>query len=950
VPAVDAAAGDPVQEKVLEIVAEQTGYPPDMLDLDLDLEADLGIDTVKQAEMFAAIRGEWDIPREEDLQLRDFPTLADTIRFVYDRRPDLKAGDAAPAASALETAEPDTGKVPDAAAPGSEEAFPRRIPVALPRPALDLCKASGVEIGAGSRIVVMPDRGGVGRALAGRLEKRGAAVLTLDPEADGDSITATVSNWAAEGGVHGVYWLPALDPTGDPAALELDDWKGALGLRVKLLHRVMRALCDEVSGAGRFLVSATRLGGRHGYDEAGALEPLGGAVAGFTKAFKRERPEAHVKCVDLPGGKATAAFADLLIAETLADPGAVEVGHVDGRRWAIGVEELPRPEEGEGMELDGDSVVVVTGAAVSIVAAIVSDLAPSGATFHLLDLAAEPDPDDPDLQLFAADREALRRRLFERMKESGERATPAKVERQMAGFERLHAALGALAEIRRHGGTAHYHRVDLLDAERMAEVMREIRTAHDRVDLVLHAGGLEISRSLRDKEAAEFDLIFDVKADGWYHLLRGLEGVPIGATVVFSSIAGRFGNSGQTDYSSANDLLCKLTSALRRQRPTTRALALDWTAWGGIGMATRGSIPTVMKAAGIDMLPPEIGVPFIRRELAAGDWAGEIVVGGALGIMAENLDPTGGLEPGLAADGAAGPMIGDAPSLSLAGGLTVETELDPTRQPFLDDHRIDGTPVLPGVMGIEAFAEAARHPFPELAVAAVEEIDFLAPLKFFRDQPRVLTVRVDHRNRSEEIAAACRLVGVRRLPNLAEPQFTTHFEGRVRLAAEPPVSPPIEPLAAAADRVVTAEEIYAIYFHGPAYRVMARAWRAGESMIGELADPLPLHHRPQEAPTLMAPRLIELCFQTAGIRQLATRGTMGLPHHVDRVVRYPEVEAEGPICAVVRAGATADAFDAQVVDARGEILVEVLGYRTIELPGQVDPEALAPLQRMFEDD
>ncbi|HEX9885896.1 MAG TPA: beta-ketoacyl synthase N-terminal-like domain-containing protein, partial [Longimicrobiales bacterium] len=46
---------DPVRIRVLEIVADQTGYPVDMLDLDLDLEADLGIDTVKQAEMFAAI-------------------------------------------------------------------------------------------------------------------------------------------------------------------------------------------------------------------------------------------------------------------------------------------------------------------------------------------------------------------------------------------------------------------------------------------------------------------------------------------------------------------------------------------------------------------------------------------------------------------------------------------------------------------------------------------------------------------------------------------------------------------------------------------------------------------------------------------------------------------------------------------------------------------------------
>ena len=46
-------------------MAEKTGYPPDMLDLDLDLEADLGVDTVKQAEVFAAIRETFDIPRDD---------------------------------------------------------------------------------------------------------------------------------------------------------------------------------------------------------------------------------------------------------------------------------------------------------------------------------------------------------------------------------------------------------------------------------------------------------------------------------------------------------------------------------------------------------------------------------------------------------------------------------------------------------------------------------------------------------------------------------------------------------------------------------------------------------------------------------------------------------------------------------------------------------------------
>ncbi len=77
---------------MLAIVAEKTGYPPDMLDLDLDLEADLGVDTVKQAETFAAIRGEFDIPRRDDLKLRDYPTLNHVIGFVYEMRPDLKTG------------------------------------------------------------------------------------------------------------------------------------------------------------------------------------------------------------------------------------------------------------------------------------------------------------------------------------------------------------------------------------------------------------------------------------------------------------------------------------------------------------------------------------------------------------------------------------------------------------------------------------------------------------------------------------------------------------------------------------------------------------------------------------------------------------------------------------------------------------------------------------------
>ena len=78
-------AADEVTEAVVAIVAELTGYPPELLDLDLDLEADLGVDTVKQAEVFAAVRERFGVERDDTLPLRDFPTLTHVIGWVRER-------------------------------------------------------------------------------------------------------------------------------------------------------------------------------------------------------------------------------------------------------------------------------------------------------------------------------------------------------------------------------------------------------------------------------------------------------------------------------------------------------------------------------------------------------------------------------------------------------------------------------------------------------------------------------------------------------------------------------------------------------------------------------------------------------------------------------------------------------------------------------------------------
>jgi hypothetical protein len=537
----------------------------------------------------------------------------------------------------------------------------------------------------------------------------------------------------------------------------------------------------------------------------------------------------------------------------------------------------------------------------------------------------------------------LKQQLIDEMKVAGDKPTPVKVEKQLFAIERSEAALRAIEAVEAAGGVAFYHSVNLLDGQAVADVIADVRKRYGRIDVLLHAGGVEISHSLADKELREFELVLDVKTEGLFNVLLAAKDLPIGAIVSFSSVAGRFGNAGQVDYSAANDLLCKLTSNLRATRPDTRAIAIDWTAWSGIGMATRGSIPKIMEMAGIDMLPPEAGVPTIRRELTAGSTRGEIVVAGGLGLMLNEFDETGGLDAAkvnrwLARSDPPFGMIGVVKAAKLYGGLEIETTLDPNAQPFLFDHRLEGLPLLPGAMGTEAFAQVASLVAPGYTIAAIEREKFESPFKFYRMQPRTLYLSAVVTPDGDDLVAHTTLRSI--TPALKSdllPQEKVHFTAQVRLTPNP-----IEPRAieftppAAADLAIGSDQIYRLFFHGPAYKVIERARVEGDRAIGLMPADLPPNASPANALSIMSPRLIEACFQTAAVWKIAMLKQMALPSSIDSITTYQQMEeAQGRLYAVAitKDGET---FDAQVVDERGNVYVDVRGYRMVTLPGEVN--------------
>jgi hypothetical protein len=210
-----------------------------------------------------------------------------------------------------------------------------------------------------------------------------------------------------------------------------------------------------------------------------------------------------------------------------------------------------------------------------------------------------------------------------------------------------------------------------------------------------------------------------------------------------------------------------------------------------------------------------------------------------------------------------------------------------------------------------------------------------------------LTIEAVFRPEGDHIVTDCRLVGHRMLPGQSQPQTTTHFTARVRLRDLPPQSTVAMTPDLSADAIVNSAQIYRVYFHGPAYQVLERAWWDGTHLIGEMATGLPVNHTPSELPTQMAPRLIELCFQTAGLWEIGSSSKLGLPTQVDQVVAWPPSKSmPGHLYAVVTPHGEKGTFDAEVVDAQGNRYLRLDGYRTTALPAPLDADTLTSLQNL----
>ncbi|MCM9083247.1 SDR family NAD(P)-dependent oxidoreductase [Streptomyces spororaveus] len=573
-----------VMDLVLEIVHTRTGYPRDMLDPALDLEADLSIDSIKRVEIIGALADRIGLPQDPGggsaesavEELSRIKTLHGIVAWITSRAPATVSAPATPSGPAAP---------PGPAAPTIGRLQVDLLPVAAP--------GGDPQCLRGLRIGVVDDGQAIASALVAVLDALGAEPTVLN---------------LAEPGFDGLVDLSALRTTTDPVLPDAFP-----GLREALTTGTPRLLL--VTGPG------TPGAGLHGFARSAALE-FPGTLVRAVDIHPKEDPEriaaqlvAELSSPGTAGGSGGSGNGN-----GGSDDGSpvASVGYTaEGTRVARLPVPAPLRASGGPPPLERGSVVLLTGGARGITAHTALALArATGCHVELVGRTPEPAAEADGFGQ-AQDRVALRAALIA----AGLR-TPAEIEAAASRILAEREVRATLAALGTAAASVRYHCADVTDERAVRAVVADVRERHGRLDGIVHGAGVLRDGLLRDKQPADFGAVFTTKVAGARHLAAAAaehgDGPAPRFLALFGSVAGVYGNRGQCDYAAANDALDGLAHTWAASFPG-RVLSVDWGPWAAEagGMVT----PELERAyvrRGIPLIAPDAGAAAFLDELAYG--------------------------------------------------------------------------------------------------------------------------------------------------------------------------------------------------------------------------------------------------------------------------------------------------------------------------------------------
>ncbi len=729
--------------KLLQLVSERTGYPPELLGLDQDMEADLGIDSIKRVEILGAFRKAV-IPEGADgmERLAGLKTLRQVIETVSDT---MRSATDAPAREAL------------------------------PRYAIALVETAALPIPEqlpGGTILITDDEGGIADSLASTIRERGGTPLVVRRDHLQDP---------GRGAITGIIHLLTLNSGAPFESLDSAGWRARLEDDVTSLFQLAHSAVPRPA----FLLAATRIGG-------GACASHGG-VAGLVKTIGAEWKDVRARVVDF-SDEAADEIAVRMLAELASDDHETEIAYRQGQRSRLRL--VPAPlEHRREIEIARGSVMLITGGARGITAQVTVELARRYRPKLILVGRTEIPAGDGARQEPDTTAEELRTAIIEETGRRGKVGRLADIEARVVEILRIREIRRNLARMEQAGAEVQYHATDVRDEAAFGRLLDSVYEKYGRIDYTIHGAGIIEDKRIEDKTGESFRRVLETKVMSAFVLSRKLRPESMKALVLFSSVAGRFGNAGQGDYAAANEVLNKLAGWLDQRWPC-RVVALNWGPWDRTGMAS----PAVLEgfaARGIGVIAPEAGRAAFDRELRCGvKGEAEIVLG------AVPAEPAGSRLPLL-----------ETEILSIAGDGSVECNyrLSADTLLFLNDHRLDGKPVLPAAAAAELMAELVQKAYPDWRVASLRSLRVLKGIVLDREETML---RLSARSQTQPSQEASELDVDVVIRDAASGM--THYRATARLGNGMPEPEQAPAIADVREYLLTAADAYREYlFHGP---------------------------------------------------------------------------------------------------------------------------------------
>ena len=1008
-----------ITAEMVDLISEKTGYPKDMLDLDLDMEADLGIDTVKQAELFAAMREKYNLPKAEGIQLKDYPTIRHCIKYA------VNASSAPVAVAAPAPAPVVEPPAPIAPAPAEQKSYDgkdahskklRFIPTLVDAP---LAAEGSRKLSSSRAVIIMSDIAPLTKAYVDAFKQQGVRThvfTTLKTRGKNMTIvnwdsleetTAAFADYAREnpGGVQGiVYLLPCsirrFDKKANPHA-DLTRFLMPLFMACKTFAGDLKNRVD----ADTFMSVIFKVDGAFSYKTKDAISPAIGSVCGGANCFRKDLYEitgAFTKIMDFEADVSPEYMAERTLHELTCGDDRCMVSYYQGNRSTVF--SLPRKLNMSAKYIDlKNKTIAFTGAGRGLGAMLSQKIAAQyGSRVLILDIIELNEKASYWATLNEGELKELKNQLWSQLKaDTTVRATPVLLEKEYGKIIDAVTLHKNMQKIKALGGEAEYYHCDVTNGSMVKDVVTKIKAKYGKVDGLIHFAGIEKSKLLTDKTPEEYYRTFDIKATSAAAFIA-LNFVKDNGFYAFaSSIAGKYGNLGQSDYASANDFLSKLCISLQNQG--RRAISIDMSAYSAVGMGVRSGVFEFLTSQGLKFVDPHDGMQIFLDEIVYGrvpeivltdelgklDWDAQIRVNDAFEEEAPSPGGallTGGGEPvrGIAEEEPPSPEIVEpeldiepepapeptpepepvapqppAPAPAEAGKETEKPEISipPGEQkdfflgsiktleknkeifaentfdaqyPFLFDHAIEGTPYVPGVMGIETFMEAASA-LTGKTPGGLEDVHFYLPIKLLRRNPQAVRIKGREENGNVSMEIESDFINSK---GVKMGNTRRHFTARALKNFDSKWNNFKTKVDLTGDYAVSKEQIYSKYFHGPSFQVLDGILKIDDNtVLGVYKKPAEVLFHDGPKNLIAYPMLIEAAFQTCGYRDLAVDNRMTLPDSIGKIAILSKDEPPRKLYILgVFTGQNIEGksvYDAFVFDEQGKLWLELGDYQMI---------------------